>query len=260
MESAGCEFECLIVRGETTGREHRTVPVEAPLTLSVNGQPWVTLMCTPVARRQLALGFAYFAGLFRELEEVLLLEQCLDDPNQIRLRLKREDVALPSHALVTSGCGQGIAFPDSLPKERVGFAPCISPERLWELMRALQQGSELHRTVGGTHASALSDGNDLLAIYEDIGRHNTVDKLMGHALLTALDTRGTILLTSGRVSSEMMYKAARMQVSLVVSRTVPTDVALGMARQQGIGVVGYVRGRQMTAYCGELAAEWGVPA
>jgi len=233
--------------------------METPLTVWVNEQRWVTLLCSPVARRQLALGFAYFAGLFHDLDEVLLVEECVDDPTQIKLRLSRTDVALQAPGVVTSGCGQGVAFERLPVGEHVPLASAIEPAQLWELMRGLQQSSELHRAVGGTHASALSDGKRLLAIYEDIGRHNTIDKLMGHSLLVGLDTAGLVLLTSGRVSSEMVYKAAQMRVSLVASRTTPTDLAVELARRVGMAVVGYVRGRQLTVYCGEVAGQQEVP-
>lgn len=248
METAGHELDCFVVKPGAGTSERWSVPIEAPLTLLVNGRRWVTLMCTPTARRQLALGFAYFAGLFEKLREVLILEECLDDPNQLNMRLQREDVSLPSEPLLTSGCGQGLAFGQNWPSESAPPAEEVSPSQVWQLMRELQEGSVIHRSVGGTHASALSDGKRLLALYEDIGRHNTLDKLMGHSLLVGLDTTGLMLLTSGRVSSEMMYKAVRMRVSTVISRTTPTDLAVELANRYAMTLAGYARGHQITFF------------
>jgi len=228
--------------------------VEQPLSLWVNGRHWATLMSTPVARRQLALGFAYFNGLFEDLSEVLGLEECLDDPNRISLRLARQDLPSSPAILVSSGCGQGVVLSRDWPEEPVPPGPPPSSDQVSVLMRELQERSAMHREIGGTHASALSDGQGILALYEDIGRHNTLDKLMGHALLLRLDTAGKVLVTSGRVSSEMLHKALRMRVSTVISRTAPTDMAVDLAERFGLGLIGYARGRGYTVFCGGAPA------
>lgn len=254
MESASRDFECLVGRGDSLVRERWGTPIEVAVSIWVEEQPWATLLCSPTGRRHLALGFSYFTDLFRDLREVLLLEECLDDPNQIKIRLRDSTRPLPPRTVVTSGCGQGIVYGDAKLLERVPAATPMEPETMWRLMRALQGESEVHRSAGGTHASALSDGERLVAVAEDIGRHNTLDKLMGYSLLAGLDTKGMTLLTSGRVSSEMMYKAARMRVSRVLTRTSPTDVAVEMAVSLGITLVGYVRGSQFTVFHDETAA------
>ncbi|MHB0875825.1 MAG: formate dehydrogenase accessory sulfurtransferase FdhD [Anaerolineae bacterium] len=248
MGSPGNDSEYLVVREGEHSRERWGIPAESPLTLWINGRRWVTLMCTPHAGKQLALGFAYFAGAVRSLDDVLLIEECADDPTQLKLRLVR-DLEPPPHVVVTAGCGQGASVAHgALPS--VPAAPALSAAAVLDAMRSLHAGSDLHRTFGGTHASALSDGTTLLALYEDVGRHNTVDKLMGHCLLTGLTSSGRVLLTSGRLSSEMIHKAVAMQVSAVVSRSTPTDMALSLAIEAGLTVYGYVRGRQLTVFSG----------
>ena len=250
MGFPGNDSEYLVVRGEQRSRERWGIPAESALTLWLNGHQWATLMCTPVARKQLALGFAYFAGVVRSLDDVLLVEECPEDPTQLKLRLAR-DIEPPSRVIITAGCGQGalVAYDGGLP--RVPPAPALSAAAILDAMRSLHAGSALHRSFGGTHASALSDGHSLLALYEDVGRHNTVDKLMGHCLLTGLASSGGVLLTSGRLSSEMVHKAVGMQVSAVISRSTPTDMALSLASGAGLAVYGYARGQQLTVFCGE---------
>jgi FdhD protein len=115
-------------------------------------------------------------------------------------------------------------------------------------MKQLQSHMELYRAAGGVHASALADAGKLLVVSEDIGRHNTLDKIQGECLLRGLSTRDRLLLSTGRVSSEMILKAARMQVPIVVSRTSPTERAVRLARDLGITVIGYVRGGRFTVY------------
>lgn len=107
---------------------------------------------------------------------------------------------------------------------------------------------ELYRLSGGVHTSALSDNKNLLVVAEDIGRHNTLDKIHGECLLRGLSTKDRLLLTTGRVSLEMLLKTARMQAPVVVSRHSPTEGAISLARDLGITLVGHVRGRRLLVY------------
>ena len=100
------------------------------------------------------------------------------------------------------------------------------------------------------HTSALSDGQRLLVVAEDVGRHNTLDKIRGECLQRGIPTADNILLTTGRISSEMLRKAADMEVPVVVSRTSPTSLSLDLAETWDITLIGYVRGRRMRVYSG----------
>jgi FdhD protein len=115
-------------------------------------------------------------------------------------------------------------------------------------MRQLLENAMSYNLSGGIHTSAICSGSGILAMAEDIGRHNTLDKLLGECLLRQISTRDKIILTSGRVSSEMLRKAARMQVPIVVSLTSPTDQAVRLARETGITLTGYARGNHLTVY------------
>jgi FdhD protein len=115
-------------------------------------------------------------------------------------------------------------------------------------MKQLNERAELYKYCGGVHTSALGNNSDLLVIAEDIGRHNTLDKIMGECLLTKLSTKEKVLLTTGRISSEMLSKAVRMKTPIVVSRSSPTDRSISLAQELGITLVGYVRGSRLSVY------------
>ena len=104
------------------------------------------------------------------------------------------------------------------------------------------------RFTGGVHTSALSDTRNLLVVAEDIGRHNTLDKIRGECLMRGISTRDRLLLTTGRISSEMLLKAAKMQSPVVVSRHSPTERAVLLARELGITLVGHARGGRLLVY------------
>jgi FdhD protein len=118
-------------------------------------------------------------------------------------------------------------------------------------MRDLIQEAVHYRASRGIHGAALADRDRLLLVAEDVGRHNAVDKLKGLALQRGIPTTDRILLSTGRVSSEMLLKAARMGVPVVASRTSPTEMAVALAEQLGVTVVGYLRGENLNLYAGQ---------
>jgi FdhD protein len=115
-------------------------------------------------------------------------------------------------------------------------------------MQKLHLSAELYNEVRGVHTSALSDGQELLLVAQDVGRHNTIDRLWGQALQRGMSTEGGILLASGRISSEMINKAAKMKIPLIISRTSPTSMSVELGRAWNITVIGYARGNQFRVY------------
>jgi len=229
---------------------------EVPVTVYVNGRELITFLCTPGNLRYLALGFLYLEGIIGGLDEVALLRVC-DEEETIEVRVTRE-VEMPTKRVLTSGCGGGTTFADLTAQvNKVDSTLKVTPSQVLGLMRQLQQDAELYLTTGGVHTSALSDGEKLLVVASDVGRHNTLDKIQGQCLLEGIDTKDRVLLTTGRLSAEMLNKAARMQSPVVVSRTSPTDLAVELAKAWGITVIGYARGEQMHVYSGEERVELG---
>jgi FdhD protein len=223
------------------------VITEARLCISINGREWVTILCSPLNPAELALGFLLNEALISSPGQVRAMH-LTDDRNCIDVWLDH-DVALPERMTVTSGCGGGLTSAD-FTRQRAPLTStfAVSPQQIHAGMRALNGAAELYREVRGVHTSALWDGERLLHVAQDIGRHNTIDRLRGIAARTLLDTGDLILLASGRISSEMLVKAAAMRIPIVCSRTSPTSASVQLAQAWNITVIGYARGGQFRIY------------
>ncbi len=226
----------------------REVIEEGQITVYVNGRELVSLMCTPRDPLQLALGFLVNEQLITdyrqvEIEHVCAAGDCVD------LWLSVPVWNAPRRRVITSGCGGGLTFADlAAHQDPVEADLRLEPFQLGDLMSALQQQDSLYARARGVHSSALSDGERLLVTAEDIGRHNTLDRLRGECLRRGIDPAGTLLLSTGRISSEMINKAAKMGCPIVASRTSPTSLSVGLAREWNITLCGYVRRRSMNVY------------
>ncbi len=227
----------------------KSIVREEAWTMFVNGQELVTLLCTPDKMRALALGFLAAEGIINRLDEVALLRVCEEEGNIIEVRLLDQGFCLPSRRVLLSGCGGGITF-DALARSRqpLHSSLAISPSQVGGLISQLHRKAEAYKAAGGIHCSALSDGQELLVVAEDVGRHNTLDKIRGECMLRGIPTKDHLLLTTGRISSEMVNKAMGMEVPIVISRTSPTDMAVRLAHSWGITLIGYARGRKMNLY------------
>ncbi len=243
----------------SAGKEERlsaSVPGEMALTIYIDSEELVTLLCTPVKLPQLVLGFLYSEGVIAGKDGVAGMRVC-EEESLADVRLVEPGYKPPERRTISSGCGGGITF--SPERQRVESDLVVSPGVVLSLMKQLNERAELHRLCGGVHTSALGDTNDLNVVAEDIGRHNTLDKIMGECLMLEMPTTDGILLTTGRISSEMLSKAARMETPVVVSRSSPTDKSISLARELGITLIGYVRGNRISVYTHEERVK-GAPA
>lgn len=222
-----------------------SVPEEAEITIYVNTQELVTLLCTPNKLNCLVLGFLYSEGIISGMGDVISLRVC-DEESEVDVRLRNSEYKLPTIRTLTSGCGGGISFKKQV--QMVNSALVITPVEVFSLMKQFLKQMELYQYCGGVHASALSYDGKLLVVSEDIGRHNTLDKIQGECLLSGISSRDTVLLSTGRISSEMLLKTAKMQVPIVISRTSPTGRAVSLAHDLGITLVGYVHGNSLRVY------------
>jgi len=234
----------------------RSVVREFPLRLFVNGRELATLAASPHQLNFLVAGFFRTHGFVETLDDFIALGTC-EETGVARVRIKKE-ISQQLSPTLTSGCGTGIAFDlphRGNPSETTRYAP----PAIFGLMRELVRRAESYRAHGGIHSSAVGDGRSLLLHAEDIGRHNTFDRIAGEALFRGIDLRGKHLVTSGRVSTEMAAKAARLGIGLIASRTSPTDQAIRLCDEAGITLIGYLRGESCEVYCHpeqlELAAE-----
>jgi FdhD protein len=228
---------------------------ESIVSIYVNGQELATVMCSPLDQEALALGFLYNEGVIQSMDDVGLVQMNLSG-GVVDVLLRRQAFNPPRRMILTSGCGGGVTLQhltDSYPGVQSEFA--TTPDVIFERMRDLQSAARLYQLVRGVHTAALADRDGVLVSVEDVGRHNAVDKIMGKALQAGIEPRDRIILTSGRISSEMLGKARRMGVPLVASRTAPTSMTVRLAQAWNICVVGYVRQGSLRVYtCPERMA------
>jgi FdhD protein len=221
---------------------------ETLVSIYVNGQELATIMCSPIDQEALALGFLYNEGVIESSDDVRLLKANVAR-TVVDVYLRRADFEPPRRMLLTSGCGGGITLQfltETNPALDSAFT--TTPQVVFSRMKDLQGAAHLYNQVRGVHTSILGNPERLLVGAEDVGRHNTIDKIAGKALQSGLATRDCILLSSGRISSEMLTKARRLEIPLVVSRTAPTSTAVRLAQAWNICVVGYVRQNKMQVY------------
>ncbi len=223
--------------------------VETPVSLTVNGQVWLTFMCTPVDLEAMAVGFLYNEGIIETMDEVEDVRVCEHGDN-VDVWLNHS-VEQPTSWRRTSGCTGGITAVDALARVDVSFdgdQPKFPPEAIGHLIEQLFEAQSLYRETGGVHTSALSDGEKIVIVAEDIGRHNTLDKISGLCLMNDVSPETKILITTGRISSEMLQKAARMNAPILISRTSPSSLSIEMAERYGITLIGYARTHRFNVY------------
>lgn len=247
---------------------------ELPLRIDVQDVGQYTLMCTPTGSPgatgylvqdgllgepgdpgalALAAGFLLTEGLIDGLEQLESMAICPDAAHVVQVRLvdpHRVHTTRRS-GLVASSCGLCGAIDDVIAADGLGVGSTLvlGTQQLHHCMQAMHAQQAIFSRTGGTHAAALfaADGS-LLALAEDLGRHNALDKVIGHCLLTGVPLAGTFVMLSGRVSLEMITKAARAGIELVAAVSAPSSLAVDVAQRVGITLCGFVRGNRLTAF------------
>ena len=223
---------------------------ELTLTIYVNGEEFVSMMGTPLNQDWLAVGFLMNEGILEDLDEIKDLK-VTKDGCCIDVWLDRT-VDLPQKMVLTSGCGGGLTQEDPLIEiEPLPFGISTVPDVILKAYTYLQSKDSLYARARGVHAAGLLDleTGELLQVTEDIGRHNTIDKLHGACLMQGIEMEGRALITTGRISSEMLRKGAFMKCPIIASRTSPTSAAVDLARTWNITLVGYARHGKLRVYC-----------
>ena len=223
------------------------VIAEQSVSLTVNGKVWLSFMCTPVDLEALAVGFLYNEKIIDTAHEIKDIYVC-EHKDNVDIWLDRS-IEEPKNWRRTSGCTGGYtsAVLDEIePVSLNGLV--IKPERILELIRNLFESQDIYKKSGGVHSSALADNTGIIFQIEDVGRHNTMDKIAGRILLDKINPSPKIILSTGRISSEMLQKAARMKTSILISRTSPTSLSIDLAQKLGITLIGYARGHRFNVY------------
>lgn len=219
------------------------LPEEQNLSIQVNGLELVSILCTPEKLKCLVVGFLRSEGFINSLLDITMICICPDD-RVAEVRLANPQVLIPHKRTITSGCGGGIAFETGAGIAQLQSRWRIAPAQVLASMRLLQANGRRR----GVHVSGLGDGEKLIVVAEDIGRHNTLDKIWGECMLARISAVDRMLVTTGRISSEMMLKVARMGIPVVASLNSPTMRAVELATTLGVTVVGYARAGELSIY------------
>jgi len=222
--------------------------VETPVALTVNGEVWTTFMCTPIHIEAMMIGFLFNEGIIEGLDDIIEVRPCEHGDN-VDVWTSRE-VHKPQKWTRTSGCTGGVTSVDAdNPQPVIPLNEwTTTPTQITHLVERLFEAQSLYKETGGVHTSALSDGENILVSAEDIGRHNTLDKLSGLWLTSGWAAQPRIIITTGRISSEMLQKAARIGAAVIISRTSPSSLSIQMAEKHGITLIGYARRHRFNLY------------
>jgi len=226
---------------------------EYVLTIMVDGEEFITLLCTPASLDCLTVGFLLSENIIKSMADIKKMR--INEEKGIA-EVETEKSSLLAKKLygkrtLTTGCGKGSTFynaVDSLSCKKVSSGIEINVQSIVELMRDFNKRSELFLNTGGVHSVALGTDAGIMLFHEDVGRHNAMDKIIGEASMKDIPLFDKVVLTSGRVSSEMLIKAAKGKIPVIISRSAPTDLAIELADRLGITVVGFARGQRMNIY------------
>lgn len=210
---------------------------EAPFTIVLNGEELVTLLCSPHSFEVLAIGFLVSKGILHKRDDL------------------RDMACRPEQGIVWVDTAASAARPNSFPRinhieqvQTLAHVTYFAAQDLLGWAALLDEEAKTYRLTGGVHEAALACGKSFVVSYEDIGRLNTLDRILGYTFLNAIDVSNKAVVLSSRISAEMLTKVARIGVPLVVSRAAPTCLSLDLAEKLGITLVGFARGNSLNVY------------
>lgn len=242
MEYSGGRFEPVMA----------SISMEYSVTLSINGSPYIIIACSGSDMREMAVGHLISEGIVVSPDEIRDVEFDPEIP-AINVVTDMNDRILDSLMRLRrmpSGCGQGAGALDAVTV--VARSPVrINASTILSSMREFLAHSSVHKLTRGVHSAALyTAAGGMIAFFDEIGRHNAVDKVLGHAMLSGIDLSDKLVLTTGRISSEIIIKLLRTAASTIISRSSPTSLSYELARRHGMTMVGRVRGNAFCAFNG----------
>jgi FdhD protein len=247
------EVPILRIKGSSVEDFIDEVASELPIRLVLNGESLVTLLCTPSELEELTVGFLLSEGLLHEKSSI---EKIDINEREATVHVELSDLPADFSKLfekrtISSGCGKGVTFTQYRMEtdRRIGVQDTLlSLDDIRQQLKIFRNISLLYLETGGVHSAALSNGQEILFFSEDIGRHNAVDKLIGKAFMKSVSMENKILITSGRVTSEIMTKAGRNRFPILISRAAPSCMAISYAEDMGITLIGFARGERLNIY------------
>ena len=231
------------------------VAEEVPLQLFVNQTFWATILCSPTNLKELAVGHLLSEGILKsigEIEEVTVKEAEMTCHVKLKAGVNAEDRVKLSRIhqrVITSACGSGSPYQYTGKTPRVESNLTVKSQVVFDSVNQLNFKAEGFRQTGGLHVAAIyrADGS-MVALAEDVGRHNAVDKVIGMAALNGVDFGGCFLALSGRMSGDVAFKAAKVGLPLVASLSAALSSGIALAEAANLTLVGFVRGKRMNIY------------
>jgi FdhD protein len=235
------------------------VAEEKPMHIFINNIHNVTILCSPTLLKELAVGYLLSEGVLRSVDEIDEIRLLKGGKCQVQLKRgvdaeKRIMVSQPFTRLVLSACGSPDYWPlpkliDRLSLQELPKDVRIKAEVISEAVRRLNTLAETFRKTGGVHIAALySSEGELLTFAEDVGRHNAVDKVIGVYAMKKADFSQCFLASSGRLTGDIVLKAARMRIPIVASLAAAVDSGIEVAKRTGLTLIGFVRGQRMNVF------------
>ncbi|MEA1936257.1 MAG: formate dehydrogenase accessory sulfurtransferase FdhD [Thermodesulfobacteriota bacterium] len=243
------QFDIRVYDGGKLSNVAADIIREIPVEIILNDQRVVIIACTGIHLKELTVGFLRSEGVIETLEDIKKAV-VFDEEGRVDIFTKKGDEPSISIKTIASSGSRGNRM-DEFPERALESDIAISPDHVLKLMDNLLNSSKLHSATRGTHCSALADINGVIVSREDIGRHNTVDMLGGYSLLEEVDCSDKIIVTTGRVSSEIATKVWKMGIPIIMSRSAPTSRAITLAKDAGITIIGYVRDGKFRVYSHE---------
>ncbi|MBS4025874.1 MAG: formate dehydrogenase accessory sulfurtransferase FdhD [Clostridia bacterium] len=229
------------------------IVAEYPLTIFLNEIEIITLLATPKSLKELSVGFLISEGFIDNMDEIENIKfyedkglMYINTINDKDLRLK-----LKGKRTITSGCGKGTSFYnvlDTFKEYKIDDNFQISKDAIISIAKDFNGISETFQLTGGVHCVGICSKENIIWYEDDIGRHNALDKILGKCHIEGIDFKDKFIITTGRISSEILIKAAKRGISLVVSRSAPTEMSVALSKELGICLVGFVRGDKMNIY------------
>ncbi|WP_323708318.1 formate dehydrogenase accessory sulfurtransferase FdhD [Mammaliicoccus sciuri] len=226
---------------------------EFPITIIINGEEFATIVCSPKDLEELVLGFIASEGVIKKKSEIKSIS--IDDSKGFaHVELTKEiDINFKKNTqrMISSCCGKSRAFyfnNDTVTAKVSQSKINITPQQIITMMDKLHEESKIFKETGGLHNAAISDGNNFYLHRSDIGRHNALDKLYGYCIEHDIPIRNKVLIFSGRISSEILIKASKIGVGIILSKSAPTNLAIGLAHDLNITAVGFIRDGSFNVY------------
>ena len=234
--------------------------VEKPLTLYLNNQEIVTMMTINDYPEYLAIGYLYNQGMLESYSDIKKVEYHRDLKTiVVRTNSKTNYEAKLKKKINTSGCAQGTVFGDLISEIediKLNKKIKITPAQMMNLSKIINMEPSLYLKVGAIHGCVLCDVNKPMYYFEDVGRHNAVDKIAGLIIKNDINTSDKIFYTTGRLTSEMVIKCIKMQIPILISRSGFTAWAVEIAKKKKLTMIGRVRGKRFNILSGEFRLKY----